>query len=57
MVQVQITKNGEITFDTETKEYTVWNEVYSDSVCITPDLEAAEAAFKEYCDTYLREGD
>jgi hypothetical protein len=47
------TKNGEITFNTETKEYVVWNETYSDTVCTTNYPKVAEAALKAYADHYL----
>lgn len=47
------TKNGEITYDTETKKYTVWNEVYADIICVTNYPKIAEAALKIYADNYL----
>jgi hypothetical protein len=47
------TENGEITFDTETKEYTVWDEIYCDKVCVTSYPKVAEAAFKVYSEEYL----
>ena len=47
------TKNGEITFDTETGEYTVWNEVYTDPVCVTHYPKIAESALETYAEVYL----
>ena len=47
------TENGEITFNTETKEYTVWNETYSDTVCVTQYPKVAEAALLAYAENYL----
>lgn len=47
------TKNGEITFNTKTREYTVWDETYSDSVCITPYPKIAEAALDIYGKDYI----
>lgn len=47
------TKNGEITFNTETKEYTVWDENYSDTVCVTNYPKVAEAALDAYAKHYL----
>ena len=47
------TKNGEITFDTDTKKYTVWDEVYVDPVCVTPYPKIAEAALDIYCSEYI----
>lgn len=49
----KITKNGEITFDTEKKEYTVWDETYAFTVCVTNYPEVAKAALKAYCEYYL----
>lgn len=43
-----ITKNGEITFDPDTKEYTVWDETYSDTVCVTNYPSVANAALEAY---------
>ncbi len=47
------TENGEITFNTETKQYTVWDETYSDVVCITYYPKVAESALDSYARHYL----
>lgn len=47
------TANGEITYNNETKEYTVWCESYADTVCVTNYPKVAEAALKAYADNYL----
>lgn len=47
------TDNGEITFNTETKEYTVWDETYSDVVGTTWYPKVAEAMLKVYVERYL----
>lgn len=48
------TENGEITFDTDTKLYTVWDENYLDKVCETPYPKIAEKALEIYADDYLK---
>ena len=53
MAIIKHTKNGEITFNTATKQYTVWDEVYLDVVCVTNYPLIAEAALKIYCEEYL----
>lgn len=50
-------ENGEITFDTETGEYTVWNEVYTDVVCITNYPKIAESALEIYGKYYIDGGE
>lgn len=50
MTITKITKNGEITFDTETDQYTVWDEGYSDPVLVTSFVSLARLALKEYAD-------
>lgn len=50
---IKITKNGEITLDRETNRYTVWDETYSNAVCVTRYLLIAEAALKIYTENYL----
>ena len=47
------TKRGEITYNTNTKEYTVWDEVYCDHVCVTNYPKVAEAALRAYAEHYL----
>jgi hypothetical protein len=47
------TENGEITFNKLTGVYTVWNETYSDHVCITNYPKIAEAALATYAKHYL----
>lgn len=47
------TENGEITFNPNTNEYTVWDETYSDTVCTTCYVKVAEAALEAYCRHYL----
>lgn len=49
------TLNGEITYNTETKEYTVWDETYSNTICITCYVKVAENALIVYFDNYLNE--
>jgi len=53
MTTERYTENGEITFDTDTREYTVWDECYADKVCVTNYPLVAEAALKAYADYYL----
>ena len=53
MAVIKHTENGEITFNTETKEYTVWDESYLDPVCVTNYPKVAEAALVAYADNYL----
>lgn len=45
--------NGEITFNYDNKQYTVWNETYTDSICVTNYPEVAKAALKAYGEYYL----
>ena len=42
------TKNGEITLDTTTNMYTVWDETYSNTLCVTRDLHVAEHVLRRY---------
>jgi len=53
MTKKNYTDNGEITYDTESKEYTVWDETYSDIVCVTMYPKVAEAALAAYVENYL----
>ena len=53
----KVTSNGEISFDTETKEYMVWDETYTNWVCKTHYEKIARAALKVYADEYLDRGD
>lgn len=55
IVKMEGYPNGEITFDPATNEYTVWNETYSDPVCITNYPKVAEAALTAYGKHYLQE--
>jgi hypothetical protein len=43
------TENGEITYDTETKQYTIWNETYSDIVDTVDNIEKAKQILADYC--------
>lgn len=43
-----VTPNGEITFETETRLYTVWNESYSEILLVTSNLNHAEAILTAY---------
>jgi hypothetical protein len=52
-VDEKYTKNGEITFNPKTGEYTVWNETYSETVCLTNYPKVAEAALEAYAKHYL----
>lgn len=45
--------NGEITFNSLTKQYTVWDETYTNRVCVTPYLLVASAALIAYGEHYL----
>lgn len=45
--------NGEITFNLLTKQYTVWDETYSNTVCTTNYPKVAEAALTAYMEYYL----
>ena len=47
------TANGEITFNTVTKVYVVWNETYTEVVCETYYPKVAEAALTAYSEHYL----
>lgn len=49
------TPNGEITFNETTGMYTVWDETYAYTVCVTQYPFIAEAALELYC-KYLNEG-
>lgn len=49
MSLIKVTKNGEITFDSETKVYQVWNETYSDIVAETICLDKAYEILESYC--------
>ncbi|MFA5670254.1 MAG: hypothetical protein WC967_13510 [Balneolaceae bacterium] len=53
MSETNYTHNGEITYNTETKQYTVWDETYTYIVCTTNYPKVAEAALKAYCENYL----
>lgn len=50
---IKYTENGEITYNPETGEYTVWNELYLDPVCVTNYPLIAEMALKIYAENYL----
>ena len=52
-VDEMYTANGEITFNTITKVYTVWDETYAFTVCTTNYPQVAIAALKAYCEHYL----
>ena len=47
------TENGEITFNKVLKEYTVWDETYTDIICKTAYPKVAEAALNAYGEYYL----
>lgn len=49
----RVTENGEITYDTETKLFTVWNESYGDPVCVTQYDFIAFAALNSYADRLI----
>lgn len=49
MSLIKVTKNGEITFDTETKVYEVWDETYSDTIGETLSLDEAYDMLESYC--------
>jgi hypothetical protein len=51
---VNHTKNGEITYNKKTGEYKVFDETYSEVICITPYQLIAETALKIYGDTFLK---
>ncbi len=53
MSLIKVTKNGEITFDTETNLYEVWDETYSDTVGITQYPSVAKDMLESYCRNYL----
>ncbi len=55
MTVEKYTEKGEITFNTETREYTVWDETHAFTVCVTNYPLVAEAALKAYCYNYLGE--
>lgn len=50
---VPYTENGEITYNTLTGEYTVWDETYAYIVCKTNYPKVAEAALQAYDEHYL----
>ena len=53
MSLIKVTKNGEITFDTETRLYEVWDETYSDTVGTTHYPLVAKDMLESYCRNYL----
>lgn len=53
MADTRYTKNGEITYDKLSKEYTVWDETYASTVCVTPYPIVAEQALRVYAKEYL----
>jgi hypothetical protein len=53
MSLIKVTKNGEITFDPETKLYEVWDETYSDTVGTTQYPLVAKGMLESYCRNYL----
>ena len=53
VIGIWVTKNGEITQDESSKEYTVWDETYAYIVCKTMYEKVAYAAHKTYCEVYL----
>jgi len=50
---MNITPNGEITWDPKTGLYTVWEETYANTVGTTNDLEVAYVALQLYAAIYL----
>ena len=53
MAIINHTKNGEITFNSETGEYIVWDEIYVDKICVTNYPKIAEAALAIYGEHYI----
>jgi hypothetical protein len=49
MSLIKITKNGEITYDPDTKLYEALDETYSETVCETLSLDEAYEASESYC--------
>lgn len=45
----KVTDNGEITYDSFTAKYSVWNEGYSEAIYTTGCEEAAFDYLKQYC--------
>jgi hypothetical protein len=49
----KVTDNGEILLNTETGIYTVYDETYSEQICLTYYEEIARAALRIYGEKYL----
>lgn len=45
---INITKNGEIDYNQETRLYRIWDETYCDTICETYSEEAAFSALEKY---------
>lgn len=52
-VSENYTENGEITYDKLSREYTVWDETFTSTVCVTSYPKVAEAALVIYSEHYL----
>lgn len=53
MSLIKVTKNGEITFDPETKLYEVWDETFAYTVGTTQYPLVAKDMLESYCRNYL----
>lgn len=53
--EVRVTENGEITHNPETGLFTVWDETYTEQVCVTSYKPIATAALKWYGEVVLGE--